>query len=462
MLNRKPRILIIDDDKGVQIATKYILKDTYDCASAYTSDEAKIILEAQAFDLALLDLKMKTPNEGFELLPQLKEIDSELDIVVVSGNAELNSASKATMLGASAYLIKGHSVEQLKITIESVLSRRTIAAENRHYVRDRQRLLEKNKIIGKSLAIKQLLRDVEKIQRSQANVIIVAETGSGKELVARHIGAVEGKPFVAVDSATITSSMAESILFGHEKGAFTGAHAQSKGLFEEANGGTIYFDEIANMPLEIQAKLLRVVQEKEIVRVGSTKPIPLEFRVICATNKDLSKLCQEGRFKDDLFQRLNVISVRIPPLRERSEDIPLLISHFLERYRQDETPGALSNEALERLMGYAWPGNVRELSNTVANLCTMAADQETIEVEDLPERMRSCMAAGSVTPTQPVPISVATTDHSFYDHLRNYERQLLVRFHAEHKGNISRMSRSLKMSRTHLYSKLNAHGIVRT
>jgi DNA-binding NtrC family response regulator len=467
MSERKKRVLIVDDDKGIQLATKYVLKEKYECLSAYHGDEARAIVQSQPLDIVLLDLNMRRENEGLEYLPILKEIEPDLDVIIVSANTEVDLASRAIKAGASAYLVKEHSADQLIITIESVLSKRELARENSHYVSDRKRLLEKTRIIGQSPAMKKLLSDIEKIRRSPANVIIFAETGCGKELVARHSGTFENRPFVAVDSATITNSMAESILFGHEKGAFTGAHAQQKGLFEEADGGTIYFDEIANMSLEIQAKLLRVVQEKEITRLGSTRLLPLEFRVICATNKDLEKLCQEGKFKDDLLQRLNVIALSIPPLRERREDIALLAKSFFEKFRTDSTPRGLSESALELLLGYPWPGNVRELSNLIANLCTMIVDQELVEVEDLPVKIRDGAFKDAVSPSGAPPVApgidasriLAEPGMDFYRYMHAVEGQVLSALYKQFGGNILQMSKSLKVSRSHLYSKLSAHGI---
>lgn len=461
-VERKKRILIVDDDKGIHIASKYVLKEKYDCVSAYNGDEAKIILQSQPVDVVLLDIHMRRHEEGLEYLPQLKECDQDIDVIIVSSNTELDLASRAIRTGASAYLLKEHSADQLIITIESVLKKREILRENQHYVRDRKRVLEKNQIVGTSSAIKQLMKDIEKVRRSPANVIITAETGCGKELVARHIGAVDNKPFVAVDSATITSTMAESILFGHEKGAFTGAVAQQKGLFEEANGGTIYFDEIVNMPLEIQAKLLRVIQEKEVTRLGSTKVIPLSFRVICATNKDLEKLAAEGKFKDDLYQRLNVISLRIPPLRERGEDIALLANHFLRFYRTEYSPKNISDSALEMMAKYSWPGNVRELGNLMANLCTMISDQEMIEVEDLPAKIRDQAIRNPIAVASPtVSLKDVFTDPNmdFYRYMHSVEGRVLGDLYKMYEGNISQMSKNLRISRSHLYSKLHAHQI---
>ncbi|MEW6055839.1 MAG: sigma-54 dependent transcriptional regulator [Bdellovibrionota bacterium] len=471
MADRKRKILIVDDDQNIHLAAKYMLRDRYECVSAYNGDEAKVVLQGHSIDLILLDIHMRYHEEGLKYLPILKEIEPDVDVIMVSSNTELDLAGRAIQLGASAYLIKEHSAEQLQITIESVLKKRQLLNENNHYVCDRKRILEKNQIVGSSAAVQQLMKDIEKVRRSMANVIITAETGCGKELVARHIGANDRKPFVAVDSATITSSMAESILFGHEKGAFTGAQSQARGLFEEANGGTIYFDEISNMPLEIQAKLLRIIQEKEVTRLGSTKVIPLNFRVICASNKDLEKLVAEGKFKEDLYQRLNVISLRIPPLRERKEDLGLLISHFLKSFRYENSPKGFSDSAMHLLQKYQWPGNVRELSNLIANLCTMVTDQELVNPEDLPARIREAsfgqaesLGESRLSDENQAPESIDAEEFvdpnmDFYKYMHRLEGKVLNGFYKQYGGNISQMSKTLRISRSHLYSKLHAHQI---
>lgn len=465
VLKQKKRILICDDDPSVHLAVKYILRDSYDCVTAFNGDEAVTILTNQKFDLIILDLHMRSQGEGLKYLSVLRELDPDIDVIVVSSNTNVELANNVMRSGASAYLIKEHSANQLIITIEGILTKRALAAENLHYVSDRKRGLEKNRILGQSQAVAKLMSDIDKVRRTTANVVITAETGCGKELVARHIGAFDGKPFVAVDSATITSSMAEGILFGHEKGAFTGAHDRQKGLFEEANGGTIYFDEIANMPLEIQVKLLRVFQEKTIMRLGSTKVIPLEFRVICATNQDLERLVSEGKFKDDLYQRLNVINLEIVPLRERQEDIPVLIEHFFEKFRYDNSAKRFSNAALDVLLKYSWPGNVRELANLIANLCAMVVDQEEILVDDLPAKIRRVQnSEQSVSPMSAIADNAVVNKLNqsgldFFTLMQEVEADTLRRFYQHYNGNISVMSKNLKISRSHLYSKLYTHGI---
>ena len=303
-------------------------------------------------------------------------------------------------------------------------------------------------LIGESAQIR--VRIIEKMRQSRANVLITGETGTGKEVVARQLrqSLVDGSfaPFVAIDSATIQSSTAESILFGHEKGAFTGAEKATKGIFEEADGGTVYFDEIGNMPLDIQAKLLRVVQEREVTRLGATRSQQLEFRVISATNKNLEEMARTGHLKDDLLQRLNVLPIALPPLRERKSDIPLLIAQFLAESRE----GArieFSNDAIEVLQEYPWPGNIRELSNVVAYVVTMT-EGDQVDLADLPPKFRERRSKGSGTIIADLP------QGSFYDRVAAYEKQILNEEYQANDGNVSRLAIKLGMDRSHLYSKL--------
>ena len=295
-----PLILICDDDKTFHLAVKHSLKGKYECRSAYNGDEALAIVRAQKIDLVLLDIQMRTPDEGLVYIPRLKDADPDLMIVMASGTTDFRTVRDAIRLGAVDYIPKSFDPDDLEHTLELVLQRRALERKNDRLNFEAVASLRKQVLVGESTPARELRKKIERMRASPANVVITGETGTGKEVVARLLrktlpdGSLE--PFVAVDSATIQGSTAESQLFGHERGAFTGAEKMSKGVFEEADGGVVYFDEIANMPLEIQAKLLRVLQEKEITRLGSPKTIALEFRVICATNRNLDELVREGKF----------------------------------------------------------------------------------------------------------------------------------------------------------------------
>jgi len=316
-----PKILICDDDSHLHLAIKSALSNRFQFKSAYHGDEALLILRKSPIDLVLLDLEMRTPTEGLDLIPKILEIQNDAMIISFSGRTDLEAVKTAMKLGAFDYLPKSCQPDDLTHALQKALDHKNLKSKTRQFTHELRNSTQKHFMIGESPALAKIRKQIDRARQSHAPVIISGETGTGKEVVARSLrkclpdGAFE--PFVAVDSSTIQSSVSESILFGFEKGAFTGADKATRGLFEEADGGSIYFDELGNMPLELQNKLLRVIQEKEVLRIGSARPIPLDFRVICATNRDLESLVAEGKFKDDLFQRLNVLQIHIPPLRER-------------------------------------------------------------------------------------------------------------------------------------------------
>lgn len=448
-----PKILICDDDAAFQVAVKHSFKGRVECLTAKNCDEALIILKNHAIDILLLDVSIRTPDEGLQFIPKFLELDPDLAIVMSSSRTDYKTVREAMKLGAWDYTPKDFVPEELEHTLLQTLQRRSLLERQEQQNFEARSYQKQHVLVGDSPAILSLKKIVERAKSSTANVVIHGETGTGKEVVARQLrktlpdGALA--PFVAVDSSTIQSSMAESILFGHEKGAFTGAERITKGIFEEANGGIVYFDEIANMPLEIQAKLLRVLQEKEVTRVGSSKVMRLEFRAICATNKNLEEMAKNGTFKDDLLQRLNVIPIELPPLRDRTEDIPLLIRYFCEKHHSQ---GRLNftSEAMTQLIRYAWPGNIRELENLITYLSAMLESSD-VHVDDLPSKLRKSI----LEKTAMVPIGTGT----FYDRTRHFEKRLLEDEYVASDGNISKLAEKLGMDRSHLYSKLKEYGI---
>jgi DNA-binding NtrC family response regulator len=449
VIENKRQVLICDDDSLYHLTLKAALKPKYECRSAYTSDEALAILRNHSVDVLLLDVQMRTPTEGLEAISKVLEFDPDLPIVMISGNIGFETVKKALTLGAVDYIPKDFNPDDLKHVLQRVLERKALIARREQQNFEVGEEQKKRILIGDSSPIKEVRRLIDKFASSPANVMIFGETGCGKEVVARLL---RGKtpdgtlaPFVAVDSSTIQSSMAESTLFGHERGAFTGAEKMNKGVFEEANGGVVYFDEIANMPLGIQVKLLRVVQEKEVIRLGSTRTIKLDFRVVCASNRDLDEMVGQGSFKPDLLQRLNVLPIRLPPLRERIDDIPLLVEHFL---KQEPRKGLrFSEEALDLLKEYPWPGNVRELMNVISFTATMA-ESDLIDIADLPPRFRD-----SARPPR-------QTEHpSFYDQVAAFERKLISEAYSGCEGNVSKLALALGMDRSHLYTKLREYGL---
>jgi two-component system nitrogen regulation response regulator NtrX len=460
--NALPKILICDDDKNIHLAIKAVIGKEYDIKSAYNGDEAVVILKNNQIDIVLLDMEMRNQSEGLETIPRLMEIQSDLEIIFFSGQTGFEFVRKAMQLGATDYVPKDAGPDELKHVFAKAIELKQLKTQNKQTQFEVKKAHKSNVLIGKSPAIEKIKKQIERARLSPAPVIIFGETGTGKEVIARNLrknfedGTLE--PFVAVDSGTIQSSVAESVLFGYEKGAFTGAEKTTRGFFEEADGGCVYFDELANMPLEIQNKLLRVIQEKEVLRIGSSKPISLEFRVICATNQDLDALAKQGKFKDDLLQRLNVLQIQIPPLRERTEDIPLLLEYFSETLRNGFPKLIFLPETLEVIQKYPFPGNIRELSNLVLYLYSMVETQE-ISPLDLPPKFHAR------TETAPAPGAGATSEHfatnikNFYKAVEGFEKKFLEQEYKTLEGNISRMAIELGMDRSYLHSKLKNYGI---
>ncbi|MBN21158.1 MAG: hypothetical protein CL678_07710 [Bdellovibrionaceae bacterium] len=453
MRSTKPQVLIIDDDELFHMAVKQVLKNHYESHSAFHTDEAKIILKKKRIDLILLDVQMRTPTEGIEFISVLREQYPEILIVMSSGNTDVDTVKTAILKGAHDYVAKDFEPDDLIHTLSKNLNHAKLKERNQQVSFElRHTHSTKHRFIGQSKTILKIKLDIEKIKKTKPNVIIHGKTGSGKEIIARQLrwthedGSLA--PFIAVDSSTIQSSMAESLLFGHEKGAFTDAKDLRRGIFEEANGGIVYFDEIANMPLEIQSKLLRVLEEKEISRIGSNKTIPLEFQVICATNQNLFEMVSKGLFKEDLLQRLNVIPIQVPSLSERPEDIPLLLNHFLKKYDHSGKKFNVTEETLEILKLYSWPGNVRELSNLINYLTTMCESTE-VQPADLPPHIRN------ITPSP----NRDKTGKNFYEEVENFEKNFLYHAYEKSKGNISKMALEVGMDRSHLYTKLKAYQI---
>lgn len=461
-LKNKPKILICDDNQTIHLAIKSALSSDYEFKSAFNSEEALVILKKNQLDLVLLDMEIEHSRSGLDLIPKVLELQEDTKIIMFSGNQDFDAVKNALKMGAFDYILKDTGVEELRHVLSKTLIHQETSRQNQRNQFELKKQHSNVALIGQSIPIMKIKKQIEKAKNSPAPVIIFGETGTGKEVIARSLrrtlpnGALE--PFIAVDSSTIQSTVAESILFGYEKGAFTGADKATRGLFEEANGGTLYFDELANMPLEIQNKLLRVVQEKEVMRLGSSKPISLEFRVICATNQNLEDLCKQGKFKEDLYQRLCVLQIDAPPIRDRMEDVPLLLEHFSERYKGNNEKLTFLSETLATLAHYNWPGNVREISNLVLYLYTMS-DGAEITPLDLPTKMAK-EAGKSAPKEESSPAgSPASSAKNFYEAVAEFEQKLLKEKYEAYDGNVSKMASALEMDRSYLHSKLKSFGI---
>jgi len=377
----KDKILVADDEKSMREFLDIMLKkEGYKVTLASNGEEAFKLIEKDIFDLALVDLRMPK-QDGLSVLKRIKMVSPETVVIMITAFASADTAIKAMKEGAYDYIMKPFKIDEIKLVIENALEKKRLQKENlllKQVVRDRYHF---DNIIGQSPKMLELYDLLEKIAPTKTNILITGESGTGKELVAKAIhynSPRRDKPFVTLNCGAIPESLIESELFGHMKGAFTDAIATKKGLFEVADEGTIFLDEISELPLMMQVKLLRVLQDKEFKRVGGTEDIRVDVRIISATNKDLESAVRERQFREDLFYRLNVIQIKIPALRERKEDIPLLVNHFIKRYSEElgKQITQVSPEALRILMQYDYPGNVRELQNIIERSVALETTQE--------------------------------------------------------------------------------------
>jgi len=445
-------ILVIDDEEVLQdVLTSLIRREGHHTVSARTGEEGLTLLQREEVDLVLLDL-MLPGMSGQEVLRQIRKEDPEQVVVVITAYSSIEGAIEAMREGAFHYIPKPFKNEEVLVTINKGLEQRRLTRENKALKEELARRFGFDNIIGKSKPMQQVFELIRLAAPSKSNILVTGESGTGKELVAKavhHHSRRASGPFVTVNSGSMPADLLESNLFGHVKGAFTGALNNKKGLFEVADGGSIFFDEIGNVPLETQAKLLRVIQEKEFMRLGGVETQTADVRIIAATNADLEIAVREGTFREDLYYRLNVISVNLPPLRNRTEDIPLLVVHFLERYaRENEKPiTAISPAAMEMLMDYRWPGNVRELENAIERAVVLSSG-EILDVELLPPAVREPSAGASPLP------SGTTNGFSFKDAIAAYERQLIVKALKSSGGVQKRAAEQLRLKPTTLHEMM--------
>ncbi|AEH45030.1 two component, sigma54 specific, transcriptional regulator, Fis family [Thermodesulfatator indicus DSM 15286] len=446
------KILVIDDEEAILESLADILEDEgYQVITAKNAAEGLQKVKQEQPDLLILDVWLPD-QDGLKLLKTLRKESPDLPVIVISGHGTVETAVKAIKLGAFDFLEKPLSYDRVVVTVANALKFRALREENITL----KRHLTGPGITGQSHAILELREAIERVAQTDATVLITGESGVGKEVAARMIHTLSRraeKPFVAVNCAAIPEDLIESELFGHEKGAFTGAVSSKKGKFDLADGGTIFLDEIGDMSLSAQAKVLRVLQEKCFERVGGTKTISVDVRVIAATNKNLTEEIKKGRFREDLYYRLNVIPIHIPPLRERPEDIPLLVEEFLDEFARHSGLGRkkITPEAMEALKRYPWPGNIRELRNLIERLVILSK-RDTISLEDLPPEIN-----------QPPQTSFGQEPwfecNDFKQARSLFEREFLKRKLAEFKGNISQTAEAIGLERTYLHRKLKALGL---
>ena len=451
------RVLVIDDDQGVLESCRIILEDEgHEVALASGGKDGLALLKQNAFDLALIDLKMPGLS-GLEVLEQATESDPNLVTIIFTAYGTIDSAVEAVKKGAFNYLTKPYTSGQLTAIVAKGLEYSRLAREN---VRLQQELLQccsSHQIVGRSPELEMVLVTVSKVAPSEANVLVTGESGTGKELIARSLHANSKRangPFVPVDCAAMPSNLLESELFGHEKGAFTGADKAKRGLLELAHGGTLFLDEIGELSQELQAKFLRVIQERSFRRVGGERLVQVDIRLICSTNRDLNAEVGQGRFRQDLLYRLNVVTVTLPPLRDRQGDVALLAQQFLRQFREatGKDCGRITAEALRLLEGCEWPGNVRELRNVIER-ATVLCDGNTVRVRDLPDYIRERARLGKQ-------INAAIGYKAAREQwMESKGRDYLVTLLRHHRGNISAVAREAQISRKSVYELLRRYEI---
>ncbi len=449
----RPVVLVVDDDPGVRESFRLILEDHYDVVDVPDGPGALDVVRGSAVDLVLLDIRLPG-MDGIEVLERIKALDEGIEVILVTAVKTVRTAVAAMKLGAFDYLTKPFEEDELLSLSRRALERRALEREVAFLRSELERARDLDEIVGRHPAIEKLHGLIAQLARTSTTVLITGESGTGKELVARaihHQGPRRDGPFVAVNPAAIAETLIESELFGHERGAFTGAHQRKLGKFELAQGGTLFLDEIGTLRSELQVKLLRVLQEREVERVGGTRPVKIDVRFIAATNTNLKEAVGRGAFREDLYYRLNVVPVVVPPLRERIQDVPLLVDHFIRRdnrrfHKRVEGP---SPEALAALEAYRWPGNVRELENVVER-CVVLAEGPVIQLNDLPLDVALPQQVTKVRGAEALPLNEATDQ---------FERQIVLRVLERVGWNLTEAGRILEVHRNSLRVKLARWGV---
>ena len=443
-------VLIVDDERNIRDSLGAVLRDEgFDVVFSESAEEAISEISKDEIDVVLLDVWLPG-MDGIAALREIKKTSPSLPVIMITGHGTVETAVKATKLGAYDFLEKPLSIEKVLLSVDHALEQARLAEENREL---KEAGAKKYLIIGNSGIMEGLKNDIRKVASSNAGVLITGENGTGKELVARNIHLFSlrsDKPFVAVNCAAIPEELIESELFGHERGAFTGAVSAKKGRFDMADKGTLFLDEIGDMSTKTQAKILRILEEKSFERVGGTLRRSVDVRVVAATNKNLEEEIKKGNFREDLYYRLNVIPFRVPALRERKGDIAVFVRHFLNEFSLETGRGAhtIGGEALALFMSYDWPGNVRELRNLIERLVIMTPSGE-INTNDVPSYIRGAQSANAP----------ATFGETLKLARKGFEREFIIRKLGEFDGNIAKTADAIGIERSHLYRKMKSYGI---
>jgi DNA-binding NtrC family response regulator len=443
---QKASILVVDDEKDICKALNFILsKEGYAVKEAYNGELAIDLIKQENFDIVITDIKMEK-MDGFAVLRETQKISPVTAVIMMTSFGSVGSAVEAMKAGATDYITKPFINDEIRLTVKRIIGNKNLEMENQILRQElSQRPAAFSAIIGKSDAMVKIFAIMEKVIPSKTNILITGESGTGKGLVAQAIhesGPRKDKPFISINCGAIPENLLESELFGHKKGSFTSANEDKKGLITMANGGTLFLDEIGEMPLALQVKLLHVIQTRELTPVGDTRVITVDVRVIAATNADLAQRVKEGRFREDLYYRLNVIEIKMPPLRERRDDIAVLIKHYVTIFAKEagKTIKDIDYEAMQAMLAYDWPGNIRELGNTIERAVVLA-DSDTITIHDLSDKFRTLDLEG-------IPTS------SLRQALDSYEREYIKRSLTEHKGNKETTAEALGVDLATLYRKL--------
>jgi two-component system nitrogen regulation response regulator NtrX len=447
-------ILVVDDEQGIREVLQDVLADEgHRVITVEDGFRALEVLQEGAVDLVILDVWL--PNMGgIDVLKRIRDSWPEIEVVVISGHANINMAVQAVKIGAFDFLEKPLSLEKTITVVENALKMEELKRENRSL---KQSILFEDEMVGSGEGMEKVRELIDQSADSDARILILGENGTGKELVAREIHRRSRRsqaPFVEVNCASIPETLIESELFGHEKGAFTDAHARRKGKFEQANGGTVFLDEIADMSLNTQAKVLRVLQEMKFERIGGEKSINVDVRVIAATNKNIQEEIRSGRFREDLYFRINVIPIFVPPLRDRIEDLLELVDYFMGKFKRsiDEPPRRFSEDSLQLLRTYSWPGNIRELKNFIERINIMT-EEKVISAESVRRFLTSR------TDWEKDELLKGFESMKLNEAKDEFEREFLVKKLEENEQNITRTSRALGITPSHLHNKIKKHGI---
>ena len=447
---RRYRVLVVEDEALMRSIIMDLMRgEGYDVVEAPSGEVAWQIFEQEKIDLAILDLNLSGGSSGLDVLKKMRDVDSEVMAIIVTAYASVESAVQALQQGAYDYITKPFANDHLKNQVRHALEAKALFKENHFLRRELREKYRFENIIGKGDAIEAVFRIMEKVARTDSSVLITGESGTGKELVARAIHFTSERAngrFLPINCGALPENLLESELFGYKRGAFTGAMNEKIGLLKAADKGTVFLDEIGDMPLALQVKLLRVLQEREVYPLGSNDPVAFDVRVLCATNKDLEAEVKAGRFREELLYRINVITIKLPPLRERKDDIPLLASHFLKKFERSLGRGGMrfSKGAMKLLLGYAWPGNVRELENTIERAAILA-ETDVVHSHDLPDKLR----------TNALPAGVEMDNGNVT--LEDLEREHIKRVLGKVEGNKDRAAQMLGIHVSTLYRKMQRY-----